>query len=70
MDFTKFMNAPEGSISGERAKVLFNNLLAQIVKTTPFDNEEQYEHWLITEIGMSNEEIESLKSENLFPCVR
>ena len=53
----------------KRCKIIINNLLDQIIKFTDMYNadKETYYSWLETEIGLTREEIEELKEENLFP---
>lgn len=46
--------------------ILINNLLSAIVEQTDIPKE-QYESWLRTEIGMSDDKIRELKQFNCFP---
>lgn len=53
----------------KRCKIIINNLLDQIIKFTDMykADKETYYSWLETEIGLTREEIEELKEEDLFP---
>lgn len=53
-------------MESNRAKILINNILAE-VSTTWEDNKQGYTDWLKVDIGMTDEEIAELKEDNLFP---
>lgn len=50
----------------DRAKILISNLLCEIVDKVWNAPEEDFEPWLIEEVGFTKEEIAELKSEGLF----
>ena len=49
-----------------RAKILISNLLCEIVDHVWEQGGEQYDAWLIQEVGFTKEEINELKSEGFF----
>ena len=58
----------KNAITKDRATVIINNLLTEIIeKTCMAEQPEAYIPWLKTEIGMTDEEIEELKTLNRFP---
>lgn len=55
-------------ITKERATIIINNLLTEIIdKTCMADQPEMYIPWLKSEIGMTDEEIAELKALDRFP---
>lgn len=51
---------------GTREKIIINNILAEICDKTDIQKD-QYESWLKLEVGMTEEEINELKADGLFP---
>ena len=56
----------KNKISKERACIIINNLLSQIVDYTDI-SKEQYIPWLKQEVGLSDTEIKELRDMNCFP---
>ena len=54
------------NFTSERSKQLINNLLYEICSKTDLPIE-QYEDWLVDEVGFSQKEISELKEANCFP---
>ena len=50
----------------ERALVIINNLLSEILDKTDI-SKEQYLPWLIQEVGLDEAEIAELRNMNCFP---
>lgn len=50
----------------QRALILMSNLLCEIVDKVWEGPSEQYESWLIEEVGFTKEEINELKEKELF----
>lgn len=49
-----------------RAKILISNLLCEIVEHVWEQGGDQYDAWLLQEVGFTQDEIDELKKEGLF----
>lgn len=68
-DMTQAINELTGgnNMREKRIADVLWNVLCEILRTADFEDEEQYNCWLRTEIGMTDEEIQQFKTEGIVP---